>query len=80
MTVVHVILETDRMLLRRFTPDDLAATFDSHPDLARRYEQLAPRGKKQVLWAVVSAKRPATRVARIERLVSRARGGEPLVP
>jgi RimJ/RimL family protein N-acetyltransferase len=23
MTVVHVILETDRMLLRRFTPDDL---------------------------------------------------------
>ncbi len=61
-------------------PDDLATAFDSHPDLARRYEQLGPGGKKQVLWAVVSAKRPATRVARIERLVSRARGGEPLVP
>jgi uncharacterized protein YdeI (YjbR/CyaY-like superfamily) len=61
-------------------PDDLAAAFDRHPDLGRRYEQLGPGGKKQVLWSVVSAKRPATRVARIERLVSRARDGEPLVP
>lgn len=43
-------------------------------------ERLGASGKKQVLWSLVSAKREATRTARLARLVERAESGELLVP
>ena len=53
-------------------PDDLAAAFKRHPDAARRYESLSKSAKKQVLWSIVGAKRPETRLARIQRFVDGA--------
>jgi len=51
-------------------PDDLAAALKRHPDAAKRYEALSKSAKKQVLWSVVSAKRPETRAARVQRFVT----------
>lgn len=59
-------------------PDDLAAAFKQHPDAAARYESLGKGAKKQVLWSVISAKRPETRAARVERVIQRAEAGESL--
>jgi uncharacterized protein YdeI (YjbR/CyaY-like superfamily) len=59
-------------------PDDLAQAFASHPEVAARYEALGTGGKKQVLWSVVSAKRPETRAARIQRIIDRGIADEPL--
>ena len=59
-------------------PDDLAAAFKEHPDAAARYESLSKSAKKQVLWSVVSAKRPETRAARVQRVIQRATSGESL--
>ncbi len=50
-------------------PDDLAAALKRDPDAAKRYEALSKSAKKQVLWSVVSAKRPETRAARVRRFV-----------
>ena len=50
-------------------PDDLAAALKRKPDAAARYESLSKSAKKQVLWSVVSAKRPETRAARVQRFV-----------
>ena len=59
-------------------PDDLAAAFKRNPDAADRYESLSKSAKKQVLWSVVSAKRPETRAARVQRVIQRAASGESL--
>jgi uncharacterized protein YdeI (YjbR/CyaY-like superfamily) len=59
-------------------PDDLAAAFKQHPNAAARYESLSNSAKKQVLWSVIGAKRPETRLARIERIIQRAASGESL--
>jgi uncharacterized protein YdeI (YjbR/CyaY-like superfamily) len=50
-------------------PSDLQAAFDRHPAARRGYDALGNGGKKQVLWSVVSAKRPETRTARIARII-----------
>jgi len=50
-------------------PDDLAAALDARP-VARRFFDAMPAGvRKQHLWFVISAKRPETRAARIEKVV-----------
>jgi uncharacterized protein YdeI (YjbR/CyaY-like superfamily) len=61
-------------------PDDLAAAFADHPQVAARYDALGVGGKKQVLWSVVSAKRPETRAARVQRIIDRGNAGEALTP
>lgn len=61
-------------------PADLQHAFEKNPKAAERYAALGVGGKKQVLWSVVSAKRDATRVARIAAIVDRAKSGAPLVP
>ena len=50
-------------------PSDLQDAFDRHPPAQRGYDALGNGGKKQVLWSVVSAKRPETRAARIARII-----------
>jgi uncharacterized protein YdeI (YjbR/CyaY-like superfamily) len=59
-------------------PDDLAAAFVQHPAASAGYESLSKSAKKQVLWAVISAKRAETRAARVQRIIDRAEAGEPL--
>lgn len=61
-------------------PPDLAAAFAANPSVAERYEALGVGAKKQVLWAVASAKRAETRGSRIAAIVQRGLVGEPLVP
>jgi uncharacterized protein YdeI (YjbR/CyaY-like superfamily) len=49
--------------------DDLAAALDANPDARRNFDAFSDSVKKQVLYRVYSAKRPETRVRRIEEAV-----------
>jgi len=50
-------------------PDDLAAAFAANPTAAGNFDAFPPGAKKQILWWVVSAKRPETRARRIAETV-----------
>jgi uncharacterized protein YdeI (YjbR/CyaY-like superfamily) len=50
-------------------PADFAKTLRANPTAAKRYEALSKSAKKQVLWSVISAKRPETRAARIQQFL-----------
>jgi uncharacterized protein YdeI (YjbR/CyaY-like superfamily) len=56
-------------------PDDLAAALDANPAAREFFDGMPPGARKQSLWFVISAKRPDTRAARIERIVSEAAAG-----
>lgn len=56
-------------------PDDLAAALDEH-GAREQWDALSPSRRKQALWWIVQAKRPATRAARIEETARRVAGGE----
>jgi uncharacterized protein YdeI (YjbR/CyaY-like superfamily) len=50
-------------------PDDLAAALAANPDAQRHFEAFSASSKKNILWWIESAKRPDTRVKRIEETV-----------
>ena len=50
-------------------PDDLAEQLARNPALAERYEAMSKTDKKQLLYSLVSAKKPETRAARLQRFV-----------
>lgn len=50
-------------------PSDLEAAFDENPDARAAYERLSDSAKKQLLWAVYSAKRPETRARRLTDVI-----------
>lgn len=52
-------------------PPDLRAALDATPDAALAYEALGDSAKKQYLWWIQSAKRPATRADRIKETIRR---------
>jgi uncharacterized protein YdeI (YjbR/CyaY-like superfamily) len=52
-------------------PADLQAAFDSAPEAKAVYQALADSAKKQYLWWIHTAKRPATRANRIEETIRR---------
>jgi uncharacterized protein YdeI (YjbR/CyaY-like superfamily) len=55
-------------------PDDLAAALDCQEGARAHWDRFTPSARKQILWWIVRAKRPATRAARVEqtaRLASR---------
>ena len=52
-------------------PPDLQNALDATPDAAAGYESLGDSAKKQYLWWIHSAKRPATRADRIEETMRR---------
>ena len=56
-------------------PDDLAAALDARPPARANFDAFPPSARKQVLWYVISAKRPETRAARIARVVAAAAEG-----
>jgi uncharacterized protein YdeI (YjbR/CyaY-like superfamily) len=56
-------------------PDDLARALDAVPAAREFFDGMPPGARKQNLWFVVSAKRPETRAARIERIVAAAAQG-----
>ena len=50
-------------------PDDLSTALQAVPEAEAAYEALADSAKKQYLWWIHSAKRPATRTNRIEETI-----------
>ena len=50
-------------------PDDLAAALAANPTAAAYFDAFPPGAKKQILWWVVSAKRPETRTKRVAETV-----------
>lgn len=59
-------------------PSDLESAFDAAPQALAAYGELIDSAKKQYLWWIHSAKRPATRMNRIEETVRRLASGESL--
>ena len=53
-------------------PDDLAAAFDRHTGAREHWDSFPASARKQILWWIVQAKRPATRAQRIEETARRA--------
>jgi uncharacterized protein YdeI (YjbR/CyaY-like superfamily) len=56
-------------------PEDLAAALDASPAARAAWGTFPPSARKQMLWSVVSAGRPATRARRIATIVSEAEHG-----
>lgn len=57
-------------------PTDLAAALDAEPGARSQWDAFAPGARKQMLWWVISAGRPATRADRIAAIVAKAAVGE----
>lgn len=56
-------------------PADLARALDHHPRARANWEDFPSSARKQMLWWVVSAARPATRASRIAAAVAEAADG-----
>jgi len=59
-------------------PSDLQAALDAAPEAKAAYQALIDSAKKQYLWWIHTAKRPATRGNRIEETIRRLSSGETL--
>ena len=57
-------------------PDDLAAAFDRHEGAREHWDGFPASARKQILWWIVQAKRPATRAQRVEETARRAAQGQ----
>lgn len=53
-------------------PDDLNDALAVRPDARRHFDAFPPSARKQALWFILSAKRPATRAARIAKVADGA--------
>jgi uncharacterized protein YdeI (YjbR/CyaY-like superfamily) len=56
-------------------PDDLTEALDAHPEARIAWDGFPPSTRKQLLWSIVSARRPETRASRIAKVVAAARSG-----
>ena len=59
-------------------PDDLAEALAADPRASRNFGAFAPSARKMILYWIAEAKRPETRVDRIEQTVRSAREGRPV--
>jgi uncharacterized protein YdeI (YjbR/CyaY-like superfamily) len=57
------------------TPPDLLAELEKHPEADLLWAKLAPSHKKMYSWWIIEAKRPETRIRRIQETVKRLRAG-----
>jgi uncharacterized protein YdeI (YjbR/CyaY-like superfamily) len=57
---------------RGVVPEDLAAALAAHPPAAERFAAFPPGTQRMILAWIATAKRPATRAARIERTATLA--------
>lgn len=55
-------------------PDDLAAALDA-AGLRESWDGFPPGARKQMLWALISAKRPQTRQQRLDKIIAEAAEG-----
>jgi uncharacterized protein YdeI (YjbR/CyaY-like superfamily) len=56
-------------------PDDLAGALNASPDARAAWDTFPPSARKQMLWWVVNAGKPTTRISRITKIVSEAEHG-----
>ena len=56
-------------------PDELAEALDARPSARTAWNGFPPSARKQMLWWVVSAVKPETRVNRIAKIVAEAAAG-----
>lgn len=56
-------------------PDDLTDALDACPAARAAWDGFSPSARKQMLWSVVSSRRPETRARRIAKIVSAAASG-----
>ena len=56
-------------------PDDLSEALDASRAARTAWDGYPPSARKQMLWSVVSARRPETRASRIAKIVSEAASG-----
>jgi uncharacterized protein YdeI (YjbR/CyaY-like superfamily) len=61
-------------------PDDLAARLDASPRARRAFDALDSRNRYAILYRLHDAKRPETRVRRLEKFVRMLEAGETLHP
>lgn len=61
---------------RLIVPDDLAVALAANPPAGERFAAFPPSARKMILGWIVSAKRPATRAARIATTAERAARNE----
>jgi uncharacterized protein YdeI (YjbR/CyaY-like superfamily) len=50
-------------------PHDLAEALAGNPEAAQHFSQFPPSSRKNILWWITSAKRPATRAQRIAETI-----------
>ena len=56
-------------------PEDLAAALNASPEARSTWDGFPASARKQMLWWVVSAGKPATRASRVDRVVTEATRG-----
>jgi uncharacterized protein YdeI (YjbR/CyaY-like superfamily) len=61
-------------------PDDLQAALDQNADAKAFFEQLNSANRYAILHRVVTAKKPETRLKRIEKFIDMLKAGEKLYP
>ena len=64
----------------RVVPPDLAAGFDAHPGAREHWDSFTASQQKMVLTWIATAKRPATRQARVTETAAKAAEGRPSRP
>jgi uncharacterized protein YdeI (YjbR/CyaY-like superfamily) len=57
-------------------PDDLQSALDAHPRARRFFEQLDSRNRYAILYRLHDAKRPDTRLRRLEKFVRMLEAGQ----
>ncbi|HMN28910.1 MAG TPA: YdeI/OmpD-associated family protein [Caldilineaceae bacterium] len=61
-------------------PDDLQAELDTYPDAQAFFATLDSRNRYAILFRIQTAKKPETRLKRIQQFVEMLRSGEKLYP
>jgi len=56
-------------------PDDLAEALDASPAARTAWDGFPPSARKQMLWWIISARKPETRAGRIAKAASEAASG-----
>jgi len=56
-------------------PDDLVAALDAEPPGRAAWDGFPPSARKQMLWWIISARKPETRAGRIAKVTSEAASG-----
>jgi hypothetical protein len=74
---IEITLELDTAARTVEPPPELVDAFDREPELRLGFEALAFTDRKELAESITSAKRDATRQARVERALERLRSGRP---